>query len=56
MPNDTNNRARFLNAALRPVEGQAPNIYPPITQISADLDMRRADKEKESAEICVIGG
>ena len=30
----------------------APNIYPLISQILADLDMRRADKEKESAEIC----
>ena len=29
-----------------------PNIYPQITQISADLDMRLANKRKESAEIC----
>jgi len=34
----------------------APNLYPQITQILADMDMRRANKEEESAEICEIGG
>jgi hypothetical protein len=39
-----------------PIEGQAPNIYPQIPQISADLSILRANNEKESAEICEICG
>jgi hypothetical protein len=31
-------------------------IYPQIAPISADMDMRRASKKKESAEICEICG
>jgi hypothetical protein len=35
---------------------QALIVYPQIPQISADLDLRRANKERESAKICVICG
>jgi hypothetical protein len=46
----------FNNSFIGHVEGPVQSIYPPITQISADLNMRRAHKEKESANICEIGG
>jgi hypothetical protein len=43
-------------SALRRFERRESIVYPQIAQISADKDLLRADKEKESVEICVICG